>query len=579
MKFEELPNELLLDLFEFCDPIQLIRSFQHLNTRFNQLLFVRFCSYRLDFRSISKANFHLMCEEYLPLIIDNVSSLCLSDGEETPQLSQHLIPYCLTLDEFTRLRSLLIQNIDTPSTLLNITLDCFYLPYLTHLKFIKCHFTSNTSPNELFVNIWNLKQLTHCTLDIIFEHAFNSATFSIISKSIEYLSIKNFTFSSTELAYLLHSVPSLRHLFIKFGQPINTELFRLPSVELLTSLKIYFDGSVCSLTHILKSMPNLLYLTFETETINLNGNQWKQILIDYVPQIKRFRFLMKVLSIKNNNVEEQLDDVLNTFRTPFWLDEHQWFVRCDWPQHSKKLFLLYTLPYCFGDIHVIHQNQWSKTTGPNTCDYNSYDRVMNVFYNGRIGNLTLSPIVYPNVRHLTLRVSVDNYFWTIIPTLDHLLSLEIIEIRGNSQSKSYLKVLLNRAPRLKYLSIDPTSCLQLVQMNISHPSLCRIRLKSYCTRMNRYLNAEQCSILANSLLGRQCEVLTIRIDDRSIILDLVRNMCNLRALNCECQNEFWFNHLTFSSDDELVAWLRSSFPDKYSISRHRSCLVQLWISR
>ncbi|CAF4329088.1 unnamed protein product, partial [Rotaria magnacalcarata] len=47
--------------------------------------------------------------------------------------------------------------------------------------------------------------------------------------------------------------------------------------------------------------------------------------------------------------------------------------------------------------------------------------------------------------------------------------------------------------------------------------------------MNRYLNTEQCSILANSLLGRQCEVLTIRIDDRSIILDLVRNMCNLRA--------------------------------------------------
>ncbi|CAF1129898.1 unnamed protein product [Rotaria magnacalcarata] len=107
-------------------------------------------------------------------------------------------------------------------------------------------------------------------------------------------------------------------------------------------------------------------------------------------------------------------------------------------------------------------------------------------------------------------------------------------MRENSQLESQMKVLLNRAPRLKYLSTDATSFLKLVQSNITHPSLSQIHLKHYRTRINRYMNAEQCSILANSFIGRQYEVLTLRIDDRNIILDLVGKVCNLRALHCEC---------------------------------------------
>ncbi|CAF3487903.1 unnamed protein product [Rotaria socialis] len=204
---------------------------------------------------------------------------------------------------------------------------------------------------------------------------------------------------------------------------------------------------------------------------------------------------------------------------------------------------------------------------------------MNVFYKESIDNLAVFPIVYANVRRLTLRLPLDNYFWAFIPTLDHLIALEIIEMREKSQLESQMKVLLNRASRLKYLSFDATSLLKLVQSNIAHLSLSQIHLKHYRTRINRYMNAEQCLILANSFIGRECEVLTIRIDDRNIILDLVDKMCNLRALHCECQNDFWMTKASLSPDDELVKWLRSSLPENYSISQHRSRLLQLWINR
>ncbi|CAF3162832.1 unnamed protein product [Rotaria sp. Silwood2] len=578
MKLERLPNEVFHDLFEFFDPMELLHAFEGLNTRFNRLLFIYFRWYRLDFRSLSKLNFKLMCKQYLPLIIDHVSSICPSNDEETSQSYKHLIPYGLTIDEFTNLRSLLLQKINSSDTILNITSDCFYLPYLTHLKIVECTFTCGKSSQQLINNIWHIINLTHCSLDVIFARTFTFVGLPIISKSIKYLSIKKFTFSSMELTHLLRSTPSLRHIFITFAQIVNTELDRIFPIPLITSLQLQFNDSLSALISILKNMPNLLHLKLETGTINLNGNQWKQILIDYVPKIKIFRFLMKVFSFRHNNMDEQLEDFLNTFRTPFWLDDHQWFVRCDWPQHTNKVFILYTLPYCFSDTYVIYQNRWSKATCPNAHDYDSYNRVTNVFYKGRVDNLALYPRCYPNIRRLTLKLPFDNNFLTIIPTLDHLTSLNVIETRDNSRSESQLKALLVRAPRLAFLSVDVITFLQWAQSNITHASLRRLHLKHYRDRMNHYMNATQCSILADSLLGRQCEVLAIRIESRTIILDLIHKMCSLRALNCECKDDNWINNSLLCPKDELVEWLRNSLPETYSISRHEPRLVRLWIN-
>ncbi|CAF3587955.1 unnamed protein product [Rotaria sp. Silwood2] len=208
-------------------------------------------------------------------------------------------------------------------------------------------------------------------------------------------------------------------------------------------------------------------------------------------------------------------------------------------------------------------------------DYNSYDRVKDVFYKGCIDNSTLFSIRYPKICRLTLKLPFDNNFWNIIPRLDHLTSLEVIQTQENYRSEYQLKDLLNRAARLDFLSVDAISFLLLAQLNITHASLRRLQLKPYRSRTNCYLNAAQCSILADSLLGHQCEVLIIRIENRTIILDLIDKMHNLRALNFECQDDNSLLH----SNDEFVEWLRNSLPETYSISRHRSRLIRVWINR
>ncbi|CAF5055974.1 unnamed protein product, partial [Rotaria sp. Silwood1] len=193
-----------------------------------------------------------MCEQYLPLIIDQVSSLCLSDSEETPQLPELLIHYGLTIDEFTHLRSLLIQKIDSSNTIFNITSDCFYLPYLTHLKIIECHVANDKNSHQIINNIWRLPRLKHCTLDVIFEGGLTFAELPIISTSIEYLLIKNVIFSSIGLTHLLNSTSYLQHLCIQFGQSSNAELDTRHIIPSIISLKLNFDGSLAALTNILQ---------------------------------------------------------------------------------------------------------------------------------------------------------------------------------------------------------------------------------------------------------------------------------------------------------------------------------------
>ncbi|CAF4821371.1 unnamed protein product [Rotaria socialis] len=86
MELESLPNEILLDLFEYFSIIQLLRDFNGLNFRLNQLLFVHASVYHLDFRSICRDDCKILCHQHLQAIIDRASSLRLSDdNDDNPQ--------------------------------------------------------------------------------------------------------------------------------------------------------------------------------------------------------------------------------------------------------------------------------------------------------------------------------------------------------------------------------------------------------------------------------------------------------------------------------------------------------------
>jgi hypothetical protein len=69
---------------------------------------------------------------------------------------------------------------------------------------------------------------------------------------------------------------------------------------------------------------------------------------------------MKFFSKKHDQTnEEQVDEILDSFRSLFWLGEHHWIVQCNWSPHNKTAYL-YTLPFTFPDFELTFSVQ-SKT--------------------------------------------------------------------------------------------------------------------------------------------------------------------------------------------------------------------------
>jgi hypothetical protein len=274
--------------------------------------------------------------------------------------------------------------------------------------------------------------------------------------------------------------------------------------------------------------------------------------------------------------DDGVDRLLDPYRSHFWLVEHQWFVRCD-SSRKDGIMYLYTLPYAFTDLNVYPWSE-SKSTCPSNTVADSYDRVESLTYRTSSSvNAFLPDIQFSNIQRLHLKISFENWFWSIVPTLNRLISLEI-HIYADSDL-SPLQTLLDKAPRLYSLSFywwcsSPTGVLSC---NLTSASVRRIELGGY------NFNSEQCVTLSQSSLGAQCEVLLVKVENRIDILDLFNSMTSLRALGVQCKDDekrVSRDDPTSSTHDELVEWLRDRLPPNCTMARD-PCLdyrIQIWIS-
>jgi len=167
MNFEFLPNEILLDLFDYFNGVDLLRAFYGLNSRFKFLLYKQFRFYCFNFSSITKRNFDMICQQHLPFISNQVYALSLSDAANTSERINLFFSYILSFNQFTQLRSLSISFIYSYQTLLKIINECQHLCNLTHLKFRYMFRDARQIDLQLIIDtIWSLPKLRYCN----FEH-------------------------------------------------------------------------------------------------------------------------------------------------------------------------------------------------------------------------------------------------------------------------------------------------------------------------------------------------------------------------------------------------------------------------
>ncbi len=209
----------------------------------------------------------------------------------------------------------------------------------------------------LINGIWSLP-LTHCYFENFYSSRQCFLNIQVISNTMNYLAIDGLYCDFNVLYHLFNYTPALRHLSISCNCYADDEIVnqRTSSIH---SLKLVFHGSINFLTTLFQHLPNLYSLIITMSDAYLNGTEWEKILLDYLPKVKKFRFRMNFPLSDDQKKDKQVDELLiKTFRTDFWIEQHQWLVQCDWDAFgwSKRVFL-YTLPYDFNDFSYYDATQ------------------------------------------------------------------------------------------------------------------------------------------------------------------------------------------------------------------------------
>ncbi|CAF4175045.1 unnamed protein product [Rotaria sp. Silwood2] len=572
--FESLSNELFLDLFELFNAIDIFRALHDLNTRFNSLLFIYFRNNRIDLRSILKKDFDIFCQTYLPFILNHTIYLRISDDEDTPFQCTHFLSAGFTLGQFNNLRSLTFYCVSSdPKMNQSFFSDLYRLDQLTNLKFVDCRLFHINIENfgNVINQIWNLPKLTHLYWDCSFKSSHFSIP-TIVSKSLQYLTICKSNWYSSEFLDFFEKTPHLKNFSISLDtyEEDDLPLIRkfIPSPQNLSIKKLVLTEvrSQRLMINLFRLLSNVTHLKIEISSLNIDGHQWKQIIINYLPKLNILQFMISSdlgHSIDNQTDEEKIDRFLETYRTPFWIEHHQWFVRCHWRRWIKSLsFTVYSLPYAFDYFPILFNELDSKTKS--TCSgeiHFSYDSVRNVAYEQQIfSEEALYNVQLINIEILSLQLPIDHRFLSIISKFENLHSLNVRIPTIIYQSQ--LQVLLDNAPRLYSLSFQSWNTSKTPPYQFTSPSIHRLNLQgSGKTGCKHLYTSKQCLELSRSPLGIQCRVLLIEVKELKCILDLIDSMINLRTLH------ILYEYDTRSNTLDLVKALQDCLPSTWTVTR------------
>jgi hypothetical protein len=160
----------------------------------------------------------------------------------------------------------------------------------------------------------------------------------------------------------------------------------------------------------------------------INGHEWK-FLAKHLIKLK-FLFTIQLHSI---------EEILDTYRTSFWLEQKRWFVG----YHRKYL---YTIP-CSIRKHVNESFQPPKYR---TC-------LKNAIFCDYVDKLTLEFGLIETCHRFnnitTLEIGCENISVEILSAIVNLHGVKDL-VLTSAMNKSKIKYLFHNMPSLQYLSID-----------------------------------------------------------------------------------------------------------------------------
>lgn len=339
--FQSLPVELLHYVFDHLDIETILLSLRQV-CRFFRSVVQTYDRYVLDLRSISKANFRLICRI---VSCQNVVSVAITEERTPGQVDLFLS--LVQIRQLARLRSLVLIDIDE-----------------SHVNFILKHVSVNRL-QSLTIGIQKYDRRRQMTTGKLLSSVIARSELWKLNLTIDGCRLStiqwpsdctircltihgNMTFDN--LCTIFHCSPYLHTLVLRNVLPTISRNDVVPpsaetSLKQLTSLTLAeMRITIDQLEALLSCTPALVHLKMIIQINQLDGKRWENFVQNNLPMLEKFEFFF----YENKTVGSILTDVksiITSFQSPFWVEHKHWCVSCDYVTDDSTMNV-YTTPVC-----------------------------------------------------------------------------------------------------------------------------------------------------------------------------------------------------------------------------------------
>ncbi|CAF1407829.1 unnamed protein product [Adineta steineri] len=374
MKFEQLPNEIFVECFQYLNAPDIFYSFDRLNYQF--YILIRNVHLHLNFEQVKKSLFNEFCQTIRinPTIKRNIIYLKLSNIGTYGQIQSFISLFAL--NEFIHLRSLSFidevfhrtsQEQQQVSSILTLLPDLhrFYAPRWK----IEAEVISKTKIQVL--TLWMYRPTSIYGISAVTSLRVCYCTVPDLQSILNYTSmlkyIKIDSFQGYDMQYNIHYNMEYKMRCNADGS-YKYDFSKICAVHLK---QLHLDRSLTSfelIEQLLKCFPNLKI--FSIVAINarnmIDANLWQHLIKSSLPLLRVFNFNFGC------HYSDSYDNMLiklSPFQTDFWR-QHNWYINY---AVGNEFTSVYTIPYSF--THYTLTTAMKKYNSPSTNGLNEFDNV------------------------------------------------------------------------------------------------------------------------------------------------------------------------------------------------------------
>jgi hypothetical protein len=358
-----LSIELFDHIFDYLDAPTILFSVRNVCRRFRQATGY-YNRYMLDFESISLIRFEHMCRRIQP---ESVISLKLSDRNQTPGQVEYFLSL-VDIRRFSRLRHLSVAHYSDQifNKIFNHIINCrslvslsIYLQYSVLMRSPQYdEYEYYEGHDDYFMPVATLAplssviaQLNLCKLEInLSENELEKMRWPV-QCSFQHLEIGRCTYK--QYCTILRHSPYLRKLVLDNCDIEEPNETISETYHPLTSLSLKkCNIRMIDFEQILSCTPSLEHLKivgeFIQSTISLNGHRLEEFICNKLRFLKNFQISVDICERAEHF---SIESFLTTFRTPFWIEDKQWFFICKSSSDYLNNFLFHSTSMPLTNVH------------------------------------------------------------------------------------------------------------------------------------------------------------------------------------------------------------------------------------